>query len=55
MKMNKYNFIGLVLLGVLILTSTSSLVSATDDDNDGIDDDVEESNKRDVEIQFEPG
>lgn len=53
MKMNKYNFIGLILLGVLILTSTSNLVSATDDDDDGIDDDVEESNKRDVEIQFE--
>jgi hypothetical protein len=35
MKLNKYNLIGIVLLGVLILTSTSSLVAATDDD-DGI-------------------
>ena len=54
MKLNKYNLIGIVLLGVLILTSTSSLVAATDDDDDGIDDDVEESHKRNIEIQFEP-
>lgn len=54
MKLNKYNLFGLLLLGVLILTSTSTLVGATDDDEDGIDDDIEESNKRDVEIQFEP-
>jgi len=54
MKLNKYNLFGIFLLGVLILTSTSSLVAATDDDDDGIDDDFEESHKRDIEIQFEP-
>jgi hypothetical protein len=54
MKLNKYNLFGILLLGVLILTSTSSLVTATDDDDDGIDDDVEESHKRNIEIQFEP-
>ena len=46
MKLNKYNLLGIVLLGVLLLTSTSSLVTATDDDGDGIDDDIEEQHKR---------
>jgi len=55
MKLNKYNLFGILLLGVLILTSTSSLVAATDDDGDGIDDDFEEQRKRDIEIQIEPG
>ena len=55
MKLKKYNLIGIVLLGILVLTSASSLVSATDDDDDGVDDDIEESHKRNVEIQFEPG
>jgi hypothetical protein len=55
MKLRKYNMIGLLFLGILIITSASSLVSATDDDDDGVDDDFEESHKRNVEIQFEPG
>jgi hypothetical protein len=55
MKLNKYNLFGILLLGVLILTSTSSLVVATDDDGDGVDDDFEEQRKRDIEIQIEPG
>jgi len=55
MKFNKYNLLGIVLLSVLLLTSTSNLVAATDDDGDGIDDDVEEQHKRDIEIQVEPG
>ena len=54
MKLNKYNLIGIVLLGVLLMTSTSSLVAASDDDDDGVDDDIEESHKRDIELQFEP-
>jgi hypothetical protein len=54
MKLNKYNLLGIALLGVLLLTSTSSLVAAIDDDGDGVDDDFEESHKRDIEIQFEP-
>jgi len=55
MKLKNYNLLGILLLGVLLLTSTSSLVAATDDDGDGIDDDVEEEHKRDIEIQIEPG
>jgi len=54
MKLNKYNLIGIALLSILILTSTSNLVSASDDDGDGIDDDFEESHKRDISIEFEP-
>jgi len=54
MKLNKYNLIGIALLGILILTSSSSLVAASDDDGDGIDDDFEESNKRDISVEFEP-
>ncbi len=54
MKLKNYNLIGIVLLGILVLTSASSLVSASDDDDDGIDDDFEESNKRDISIEFEP-
>ena len=54
MKLNKYNLFGILLLGVLLLTSTSTLVGASDDDDDGIDDDFEDSHKRSVEIQFEP-
>jgi len=55
MKLEKYNMIGIVFLGILLFTSASSLVSATDDDDDGVDDDIEESHKRNIEIQFEPG
>ncbi|MBY9019853.1 MAG: hypothetical protein KGD67_02265 [Candidatus Lokiarchaeota archaeon] len=55
MKLKKYNMIGIIFLGILLFTSASSLVSATDDDDDGVDDDLEESHKRNVEIQFEPG
>ena len=55
MKLKKYNMIGIIFLGILLFTSVSSLVSASDDDDDGVDDDFEESHKRNVEIQFEPG
>lgn len=54
MKLKSYNLFGILLLGILVLTSASSLVSASDDDDDGIDDDFEESHKRDISIEFEP-
>jgi len=53
MKIKNYNLFGMVLLGILILTSASSLVAASDDDNDGIDDETEESHKRDISIEIE--
>jgi hypothetical protein len=53
MKLKKYNLFGIIFLGILILMSTSSLVSASDDDNDGVDDEFEELHKRDISIEFE--
>jgi len=55
MKLKTYNLVGLLFLGILVITSTTSLVAATDDDDDGVDDDIEELHKRDIEIQIEPG
>ena len=53
--MKKYNLFGIFLLGFLLLTTSFGFVAASDDDSDGVDDDIEESNKRDISIDFEPG
>jgi hypothetical protein len=53
MKLKKYNLFGMLFLGILIFTSASILVSASDDDNDGIDDEFEELHKRDINIEFD--
>ncbi|NHJ21236.1 MAG: hypothetical protein EAX91_09850 [Candidatus Lokiarchaeota archaeon] len=55
MKLNKYSLFGILLLGVLILNSSSSLVLAADNDGDGVDDDIEEQQKRDVQVQIGSG
>jgi len=52
MKLKKYNLFGMLFLGILILTSASILVSAIDDDDDGINDEFEELHKRDIDIEF---
>ncbi|MFX1324025.1 MAG: hypothetical protein ACFE8N_03650 [Promethearchaeota archaeon] len=50
--MKKYTLFGFFILGFLIISPSFGFVAATDDDGDGIDDDFEESRKRDVEIEF---
>jgi len=54
MKLKKYSLFGILFLGILILTNASILVFASDDDDDGIDDEFEELHKRDIDIEFEP-
>ncbi|KKL47002.1 hypothetical protein LCGC14_2339910, partial [marine sediment metagenome] len=49
-KKRKYLIIALSFLAILILSFNSKFVSASDDDGDGIDDDFEEDNKRNIEI-----
>ncbi|MFX1408846.1 MAG: hypothetical protein ACFFA6_00720 [Promethearchaeota archaeon] len=51
--MKKYNFIGLFLLGILVFNLGLGLAVASDDDDDGVDDDLEELSKRDIEIQVD--
>jgi hypothetical protein len=51
--MKKYKLLGLFLLGFLLLGTNIGLVAATDDDSDGVDDDIEELNKRDITIEFD--
>lgn len=52
--MKKYTLFGIFILGFLIISPSFGFVAATDDDGDGIDDETEESFKRDVEIEFGP-
>ena len=50
---NKYHLIGFFLIGFLFLSFNYGFVIASgDDDNDGIDDNFEEINKRDIEIEI---
>ncbi|MFX0076047.1 MAG: hypothetical protein ACFE96_11430, partial [Candidatus Hermodarchaeota archaeon] len=42
-----------VFIGLLFISLNFQLILASDDDNDGIDDDYEELNKRDIEIEIE--
>jgi len=52
---NKYYLIGFFLIGFLFLSLNYGFVIASDDDdndNDGIDDNFEEINKRDIEIEI---
>ncbi|MFX1357594.1 MAG: hypothetical protein ACFFA8_09925 [Promethearchaeota archaeon] len=52
MKKERQYLLGIFLLGLLIFTMNVGNVAASDDDNDGIDDDLEESEKRNIEIEF---
>ncbi len=51
-KRRIYLVIGFSLLGFLMFSFNSKFVSASDDDDDGIDDDFEELNKRNIEIDI---
>ncbi|MHA2050211.1 MAG: hypothetical protein ACW986_11395 [Promethearchaeota archaeon] len=53
--MRKYNLVGLFLLGFLLVSTSFGFVAASDDDGDGVDDEFEESHKRDIDIEFSPG
>ncbi len=51
-KESKYLIIGFTFLAILMFSFNSKFVSASDDDDDGINDDFEELNKRDIEIDI---
>jgi len=53
MKLNKYNVIGMLVLGILVFSASMGIAAATDDDNDSIDDDFEEEKKRDIGVEIE--
>ncbi len=55
--MRKYNLFGIFLLGFLLFSTSFGFVAAQDvepedEDDDGIDDDFEEENKRDIELEI---
>ena len=47
-----YLIIGFFFVAILMSSFNLKFVSASDDDNDGIDDDFEEDNKRNIEIEI---
>ncbi|MFX1316294.1 MAG: hypothetical protein ACFE9T_10550 [Promethearchaeota archaeon] len=51
--MKKHNMVGLFLLGILVINMGLGVAVASDEDDDGVDDDLEELSKRDIEIQFD--
>jgi hypothetical protein len=55
MKLRKYNLLGVLLISVFILSTSIGVSVATDDDDDGVDDDYENSEKRSIQIEIEPG
>ncbi|MHA1986457.1 MAG: hypothetical protein ACW98D_07460 [Promethearchaeota archaeon] len=48
----KYSLIGFFLLATLLITSVDLVAAESDDDGDGIDDDFEEENKRDIGVEL---
>ncbi|MHA2288162.1 MAG: hypothetical protein ACXABG_05195 [Promethearchaeota archaeon] len=54
MKLDKKKYVFMItFIGMLLISLNFSLASASDDDDDGIDDDFEELNKRDIVIEIE--
>ena len=49
----KYYILSLFLFSLLFFNSIIGFSIASDDDGDGVDDDFEEKNKRNIEIEFE--
>jgi len=54
MKLRNYGFLWVAILSLVIFGSTLNVV-ASDDDGDGVDDDYEEQNKRNIEVEVLPG
>ncbi|MFX0059262.1 MAG: hypothetical protein ACFE85_09000 [Candidatus Hodarchaeota archaeon] len=52
MKNSRRYILGIFVLGLLIFTINIGTVAASDNDDDGINDDFEESSKRDIEVEF---
>jgi len=55
LKLRKYNLLGVLLVSVFILSTSIGVSVATDDDDDGVDDEFEESEKRDVQVEIDTG
>ncbi|MFX1321701.1 MAG: hypothetical protein ACFFAQ_08655 [Promethearchaeota archaeon] len=49
----KYTILSFLFLGFLIFNSIIGICVASDDDSDGVDDDFEELNKRNIDIEFD--
>ncbi|MFX0106348.1 MAG: hypothetical protein ACFE75_12785 [Candidatus Hodarchaeota archaeon] len=54
MKLRNYGILWVAILSLVIFGSTLNVV-ASDDDGDGVDDDYEELNKRNIEVEIYPG
>jgi len=52
MLLKKHYVFGIVILGILIFSFGIGNAAATDDDNDGVDDDFEEENERNIQIEM---
>ncbi|MFX1281641.1 MAG: hypothetical protein ACFFA3_19985 [Promethearchaeota archaeon] len=55
MKLRKYNLLGVILVPIFILSTSIGVSVATDNDDDGVDDDYEDSEKRDIQIEIDTG
>lgn len=55
MKLRKYNLLGVLLISIFILSTSIGVSVATDNDDDGVDDEFEESEKRDIQIEIDTG
>ncbi|MFX0028722.1 MAG: hypothetical protein ACFE8B_05905 [Candidatus Hermodarchaeota archaeon] len=55
MKLRKYNLLGVILVPIFILSTSIGVSVATDNDDDGVDDDFEDSKKRDIQIEIDTG
>ncbi|MFX1359514.1 MAG: hypothetical protein ACFE8T_04120 [Promethearchaeota archaeon] len=54
MKLRNYGILWVAILSLVIFGSSLNVI-ASDDDGDGIDDEYEELNKRDIEVEIYPG
>ncbi|MFW9942951.1 MAG: hypothetical protein ACFFFT_18085 [Candidatus Thorarchaeota archaeon] len=55
MKLRKYNLLGVLLISAFILSTSIGVSVATDNDDDGVDDQLEESKKRDIQVETDTG
>lgn len=55
MKLRKYNLLGVLLISVFILSTSIGVSVASDNDDDGVDDEFEESEKRDIQVEVDTG
>ncbi|MFX0032121.1 MAG: hypothetical protein ACFE8V_07940 [Promethearchaeota archaeon] len=54
MKLRNYGILMIMILSLFAFSASFNVAATIDDDNDGIDDDYEESHKRNIEVELFP-